>query len=136
MYRFASNTSLLLKSGVPLFEALATLRGVFQTNPVYREALEIVQRRVAAGRTFAESLEATGLFTRMLTDMVRTGEESGHLAAVMEEMAPYYRDKVEAMTTKVTKLLEPAIIIVMGGMIATVMMSIYLPMFELAGKIN
>ena len=136
MYRFASNTALLLKSGVPMLDAIATLRGVFQTNPVYRDALELVQRRVAAGRSLAESLEATGLFTKMLTNMVRTGEESGQLAAVMEQMAPYYKEKVEGLITKTTKLLEPAIIVLMGGTIATVMMSIYLPMFELAGKVH
>ena len=136
MYRFASNTSLLLKSGVPMLDALATLRGVFQTNPIYRDALEMTQRRVAAGRSLAESLEATGLFTHMLTNMVRTGEESGQLAGVMEQLAPYYKEKVEGLITKTTKLLEPAIIVIMGGTIATVMMSIYLPMFELAGKVH
>lgn len=136
MYRFASNTSLLLKSGVPMLDALFTLRGVFQTNPIYCDALEMTQRRVAAGRSLAESLEATGLFTRMLTNMVRTGEESGQLAAVMEQLAPYYKEKVEGLITKTTKLLEPAIIVIMGGTIATVMMSIYLPMFELAGKVH
>jgi type IV pilus assembly protein PilC len=136
MYRFASNIALLLKSGVPLLDALGTLRSVFQTRPVYREALESIQRRVAAGRTLAESLEATGLFTSMLINMVRTAEESGMLVEVMEQIAPYYKEKVETLIAKVTKLMEPAIIVVMGGMIATVMMSIYMPMFEMAGKIH
>jgi type IV pilus assembly protein PilC len=136
MYRFASNIALLLKSGVPLLDALATLRSVFQTRPVYRDALETIQRRVAAGRSLADSLEASGLFTSMLTNMVRTAEESGTLVEVMEQIAPYYKEKVEALIGKTTKLMEPAIIVVMGGTIATVMMSIYLPMFEMAGKIH
>ena len=63
MYRFASNIALLLKSGIPMLETLATLESVFQTNPIYRDALGRVQNRVASGRPLAASLDETGLFT-------------------------------------------------------------------------
>ena len=81
MYHFASNIALLLKSGVPMLETIGVLEGVFHTRPVYREALEQVHNRVAAGRPLAVSLEETGLFTTMITNMVRIGEESGQLAS-------------------------------------------------------
>ena len=107
MYRFASNIALLLKSGVPMLESLETVEGVFRTNPPYREAMVRVERRVAAGQPLAAALEETRLFTSMIVNMVRTGEESGQLALVMEQMAPYYKERMETMIHRVTKLLEP-----------------------------
>ena len=136
MYRFASNIALLLKSGIPMLETLGTLQGVFHTNPIYREAIGRTHGRVAAGRPLAVSLEETGLFTTLITNMIRIGEESGQLPLVMEQLAPYYKEKMESMITRVTKLLEPVIIMAMGVTIAGLMMSIYLPMFEMAGKIH
>jgi type IV pilus assembly protein PilC len=136
MYRFASNIALLLKSGIPMLETLSVLEGVFQLSPHYRDALVRVQGRVAAGRTLAASLEETGLFTSMVTNMVRIGEESGQLHAVMEQIAPYYKEKMEALISKITKLMEPAIIIGMGVTIAGMMLAIYLPMFEMAGAVH
>jgi type IV pilus assembly protein PilC len=136
MYRFASNLSLLLKSGIPMIETLQALGGVFHANPIYRDALLRVQGRVASGRPLSTSLEETGLFTTMMTNMVRIGEGSGQLAPVMEQIAPYYKEKMETLVSKVTKLLEPIIIVGMGVTIAGLMMSIYMPMFEMAGKVH
>jgi type IV pilus assembly protein PilC len=82
------------------------------------------------------SLEETGLFTTMITNMVRIGEESGQLAAVMEQLAPYYKEKMEGLIAKVTKLMEPIIIMGMGSSIAGLMLAIYMPMFEMAGKVH
>ena len=136
MYRFASNITLLLKAGIPMIEALHALEGVFHANPIYRDALGRVQSRVASGRPLANSLEETGLFTTMMTNMVRIGEGSGQLSAVMEQIAPYYKEKMEGLVGKVTKLMEPIIIVGMGVTIAGLMMSIYMPMFEMAGKVK
>ena len=136
MYRFASSIGLLLKSGVPMLETMTTLVSVFQNSPIYRDALIRAQSRVASGRPLAASLEETGLFPSMMTNMVRIGEESGQLASVMEQIAPFYKEKMETMVLKVTKMLEPVIIMGMGTTIAGLMLAIYMPMFEMAGKIN
>jgi type IV pilus assembly protein PilC len=136
MYSFASNIALLLKSGIPMLEALGVLEGVYMNNPVYRDAMARVQERVGAGRPLSTSLEETGVFTTMITNMVHVGEESGTLALVMEQLAPYYKEKMEALVGKVTKLLEPVIIMFMGTTVATLMLSIYMPMFEMAGKVH
>jgi type IV pilus assembly protein PilC len=136
MYRFASNISLLLKSGVPMLEALSVIRGVFQNSPIFREAIARAQSRVAAGRPLAAALEETGLFTPMMTNLVHIGEQSGQLAAVMEQIAPYYKEKMQTLITSVTKLLEPVIIMGMGTTIAGLMLAIYLPMFEMSGKVK
>ena len=136
MYQFASNIALLLKSGVPMLETIEILEGVFQTSPVYREALERVHNRVSAGQSLASSLEETGLFTTMITNMVRIGEASGQLSPVMEQIAPYYKEKMESLISKVTKLMEPIIIVFMGSTVAGLMLSIYMPMFEMSGKVH
>lgn len=136
MYRFASNLALLLRSGVPMLETLSALAGVFYTNPPYRDAVVRAQVRVAGGRALAVALEESGLFPSMIINMVRTGEESGQLAAVMDQTAPYYREKMEASLTRATKLLEPAIIVLMGTAVAGLLLAMYLPMFEMAGKVH
>lgn len=136
MYRFACNLALLLRSGVPMLETLSALSTVFRTSPVYRDAILHAQQRVAAGHSLADSLEETAVFTGMMTNMVRIGEESSELAGVMEQIAPYYKEKMHSFIAKVTKLMEPGIIVVMGATIGGLMLAIYLPMFEMAGKVK
>jgi type IV pilus assembly protein PilC len=90
MYRFASNLSLLLKSGVPMLETMNTLHGIFRNSPIYRDALARVGARVAAGKPLYVALQETGLFLPMLVSMVQVGEASGQLPQVMEQIAPFY----------------------------------------------
>ncbi len=136
MYRFATNSALLLKSGIPMLETLSVMENIFKTNPIYRDALARARSRVAAGRPLATSLEETGLFTTMMTNMIRIGEQSGQLALVVEQIAPYYKERMETLIARVTKLMEPIIIVGMGVTIAGLMMSIYMPMFEMAGNVH
>ncbi len=136
MYRFASNLSLLLKSGVPMMETINTVQGIFQNSPIYRDALARVAARVAAGKPLNAALQETGLFLPMLISMVQVGEESGQLPAVMEQIAPFYKEKMETMILKVTKMLEPMTIMFMGTSIAGMMLAIYMPMFEMAGSVK
>ena len=136
MYRFASNIALLLKSGIPMLDAMSVLVGVFQTNPIYRDALDRAKTRVAGGRPLGAALEETEIFTAMITNMVRIGEEAGQLSQVMEQIAPYYKERMEGLIGKVTKLLEPVVIAGMGATVAGLMLAIYMPMFEMAGKVH
>ena len=133
MYRFASNLALLLRSGVPMLETMNTVADVFKGQPPYHDAIVNARNRMAAGRSLADGLAESGLFTSMMINAIRVGEESAQLGVVMEEIAPYYRDKTQSFMSRVTKLAEPAIIMVMGGVISVVMLAIYIPMFEMAG---
>jgi type IV pilus assembly protein PilC len=136
MYRFASSLALLLKSGVPMMETMTTVTGIFQNDPIYRDALGRASARVASGKPLHEALQETGLFLPMLVSMVQVGEESGQLAQVMEQITPFYKEKMESMIMKATKMLEPIIIMGMGSSIAGLMLAIYMPMFEMAGKVK
>lgn len=132
MERFATNMVLLLRSGLPLLEAIISLKGVFQKNAVYREALVRIEHRVAGGGALATAMEECRLFTPMVVSMVRVGEESGQLAAVLDEVAGYYRKRVEAVVERLTGIVEPVVILCMGVAVAVILMSIYLPMFQIA----
>jgi len=136
MERFASNMMLLLRSGLPLLETLESMQGVFHNNTVYREAFHKIQQRVAAGGGLAPAMEESGLFTSLLVSMTRVGEESGQLVTVLEEVSMYYRKKVEAALERLTGAIEPIVILGMGVVVATILMSIYLPMFEMAGSVH
>jgi type IV pilus assembly protein PilC len=136
MYKFASNMAVLLRSGVPMLEALQACSEVFRAQPAYRDAVLNARNRVAAGRSLGEGLQESGLFTSMMVNAINVGEQSAQLGPVMEQVAPYYREKTEAFLTKVTKLMEPCIIMGMGAIISVVMLAIYIPMFEMAGKVN
>lgn len=136
MYRFSSNLALLLKSGVPMLETMHSLADVFRGQPPYRDAILHARNRLAAGRSLAEGLGESGLFTPMMVNAIRVGEQSAQLGPVMSEIAPYYREKTQAFMGRVSKLLEPVIIMAMGAVISVVMLAIYIPMFEMAGKVN
>ena len=132
MERFATNMVLLLKSGLPLLDAIVSMQGVFHANPVYRDAFAAIRQRVACGAGLASALEESGLFTTMLISMVRVGEESGELSAVLDQVASYYRKRVESLLERLTSGIEPVVILGMGVTVAAILTSIYLPMFQMA----
>jgi len=132
MERFAANLSLLLRSGTPLLEGLAVVQRMFRNQAVYYPALAAISSHVEKGSTLAEALERTGLFTSMVINMVRVGEESGKLPQVLEEIALFYKLRVEIILSRLTGLVEPVIVIVMGISVGVIMMSLYLPMFQMS----
>ena len=136
MYRFTSNLALLVKSGIPILQTLDSLVAVFGASPIYRDAIAHVRKRVSAGQPLADALERTGLFTSMVTGMVRIGEESSDLYGVMSQLAPFYKERMQGFITRLTKLMEPCIIMIMGVTIAGLMLAIYMPMFEMAGAVH
>ncbi len=136
MQKFALNMALLLRSGLPLLEAIQRVRGIFSTNAVYEEALTGVERHVERGGGMADGLQRTGLFTSFVYGMARIGEESGTLPEVLDEIETFYRRKVETLIERVTGSLETVVIIFMGVAVAVILCSVYLPMFSMAGGIG
>jgi len=132
MLRFAQNLSLLLKSGTPLLEAIIVCCKIFEDTPVYHEALGQVHTLVAQGESLAGALDSTNLYTDLVINMVRVGEETGQLATVLDVVAEYYEERVEVLVERVTGLMEPVIICGMGVIMASIMAAIYIPMFDLS----
>jgi len=135
MNKYASNLALLLRAGLPLHDAIDSLRGIFETNWVYRSAMIHVQRRVGAGGGMADALAETGAFTQFAFRMTRIGEDSGTLPEVLDQVETFYSRKVTAVIGRVTKLIETATILAMGITVAVILCSIYLPLFSMASGV-
>ena len=133
MEKFSANMSLLMKSGMPMLEALDSTRQSMKANPLYFEALTSVYQKVSGGADLGGAMFNTGLFTNLTVGMVKMGEESGKLSEVLEVIANYYAGKVETLTMRLTSLLEPVIVIGMGIIVAGMLASVYLPMFAMGG---
>ena len=132
MERFATNAVLLLNSGLPLLDVLHSLEGVFRNNAVYGEAIRQISSRVANGSGLSASMQETGLFTSMMVSMVQVGEASGEMSPVLEQVAVYYRKRVQDRLQRLTGIIEPVVILGMGVTVAVILTSIYLPMFQMA----
>ena len=129
------NLALLIRSGLPLHEAIHSLKGIFESNVVYQASLMSVDKRVASGGTLAAGLEESGVFTAFVTRMVRIGEESGTLVEVLDQVQLFYKRKVEAVVTRTASLLETVAILGMGLTVAVILCAIYLPLFSMASGV-
>jgi type IV pilus assembly protein PilC len=136
MQKYAMNTALLLRAGLPLLDTIESLRGIFSTNWVYENALTKVKKQVERGGNVADALEQTGVFTTFVVSMTRIGEESGTLPEVLDEVEKFYRRRVETLIGRVTGSMETVVIMFMGVAVAVILCSVYLPMFSMAGGIG
>ena len=128
--RTCRTLSLLLQSGLPLLEALDITTHVAGNRTVER-ALVAVERGVRNGGTLAEMMQQTGAFTALVTQLVASGEESGALAALLGKAAVYYEAQVDATVATLATLVEPIMILVLGGIAGSVIFALYMPIFNL-----
>ena len=128
--RFCRTLAALLKGGVPLLEALGTVQGVVG-NRLLMLAIGQVQVRVREGKGMARPLSESGLFPALALNMIAVGEETGKLDAMLAEVASYYDQEVRRTTKRLTALLEPALILVMGLIIGVVVISMLLAIFSI-----
>jgi general secretion pathway protein F len=128
--RFARTLSALMKGGVPLLESLGTVQGVIG-NHLLARAITQVQVRVREGKGMARPLSESGLFPPLALNMIAVGEETGKLDAMLAEIANYYDQEVKRTTKRLTALLEPALILVMGLIVGVVVISMLLAIFSI-----
>ncbi|MCR2785923.1 MULTISPECIES: type II secretion system F family protein [unclassified Microbacterium] len=133
--RFTRNFSTMLASGVPILQSLAIV-GATSGNHVIASSLEGVQEGVRQGRPIAESLAEVDIFPEMLIQMVGIGEESGAIDTMLEKTADFYDDEVETMSSQLTAMLEPLMIVFMGGLLGFMIVALYLPMFTIFQSIQ
>ena len=123
----------LLSGGIPMVRALDTA-GESMGSGLLREALATLRDQVREGRPLADSMARTGIFPSLAIEMVRVGESSGALPQMLESVAEFFDDEVQTKTAALLNLVEPAIMICMGIFVAFVLISLYLPIFSLAGQ--
>jgi type IV pilus assembly protein PilC len=127
--------STLLLGGIPLVAALETA-GQSLGSSLLRGALEKVRRLVKEGQSLSSALQSTGLIPPLAIDMVEVGESTGALASMLASVAEFFEDDVTTRMQAALSLIEPVIMIFMGGFVAFVLISLYLPIFSLADTLR
>ncbi|MCS6860500.1 MAG: type II secretion system F family protein [Abditibacteriales bacterium] len=128
--RLARTLSTLLRGGVPILDAMEVVRGVLG-NEVLARAVEEARARVREGEHLAESLRATRLFPPLLVQMLGVGEQTGDLDGVLNTVANTFDVEVDSTMKSLLSLLEPVIILGMGGLVAGIIMAMLLPIFQM-----
>jgi type IV pilus assembly protein PilC len=128
--RLARTLSTLLAAGLPLIEALDITANVM-TNVYFKEALLAAKEDVTMGTTLSEPLIRGKLFPPLVCHMLKIGEESGNIEAMLDKLADYYDDEVEVATQSLMAALEPAIIVFLAVIIGTIIISILAPMAQM-----
>jgi type IV pilus assembly protein PilC len=127
--------STLLTGGIPLVQAMETAAESLNT-PLLSQAVEKAGKSVREGQPLSKSLNASGLFPGLAIDMIEVGESTGALPAMLNSVAEFFEDDVNTRMSAALSLIEPAIMIFMGGFVAFVLISLYLPIFSLADTIR
>ncbi len=135
MARFTRTLAVLLRSGLPLVQSLEIAR-LSLGNRIVEEAVEQATKQVEEGSDFATPLKLTGHFPPLIIQLLRAGEQSGELEAMLEKAADIYEEDVNAGIGSLTSLLEPIIILVMGMVVAFVVLAVLLPIFDMSAGIR
>jgi type IV pilus assembly protein PilC len=128
--RFSRNFGTLLSVGVPVMQALDVVGGT-TGNAVIGEAMKDVQRSVRDGQPMTAPLLKHPIFPQMVTQMMQVGEETGQVSAMLDKVADFYDHEVETATESLTAAIEPVMVVVMGAIVGTMVICLYLPMFTI-----
>jgi general secretion pathway protein F len=129
--RFAVSMSTLLKSGVPVLEALRIVKDIVD-NQVLARVLDTVQKRIVEGTDIATPIKRSGVFPPVVGYMIAVGEQSGELESMLDQVAQAYDEEVEVQTQKVTSLMEPLIIVGMALVVGFIVISVMLPILKIS----
>jgi general secretion pathway protein F len=129
--RFAVSTSTLLKSGVPVLEALAIARDI-TGNAVIAKVLDTVHNRIIEGTDIATPIKKSGVFPPVVGYMIAVGEQTGQLEDMLDRVASAYDEEVTVTTEKVTSLLEPVLIVAMAAVVGFIVISIMQPILKIS----
>jgi type IV pilus assembly protein PilC len=133
--RFTRTCGTLLSSGVPILDALEIVAKT-AGNMVVEEAILYARLKISEGKNMAGPLMETNVFPPMVVQMVGVGEQTGALDAMLSKIADFYEDEVDVAVAGLTSLIEPIMMVVIGGTVGVVLISMYLPIFAMAGKIK
>lgn len=133
--KFTRTLSTMLQSGVPILESLNVV-GRTAGNKIIEIAIFRVADAISEGRTIAEPLEETGVFPSMVIQMINVGESTGALDTMLEKIADFYDEEVDQAVENMTAMIEPFMMVFLGGMIGTLVVSMYLPIFKMGSVVN
>jgi type IV pilus assembly protein PilC len=133
--RFTRTLGTLISSGVPILEGL-DITAKTAGNAVVERALKKVRRSLEEGKSLTEPLKDSEVFPGMVTQMIAVGEQTGAMDAMLQKIADFYEDEVDAAVKDLLTALEPVMIVFLGLVVGGVVISMYLPLFSLIGKLS
>ena len=133
--RFTRTLGTLISSGVPILESL-DITARTSGNAVIEKSLMQVRKALEAGRNLSEPLQETNVFPGMVTQMIGVGEQTGAMDAMLQKIADFYEDEVDAAVKDLLAALEPMIIVILGVVVGGIVISMYLPLFTLIGQLS
>jgi type IV pilus assembly protein PilC len=132
--RFTRTLGTLISSGVPILEGL-DITARTSGNAVVERAISSTRKAVEAGRSLVDPLKETDVFPGMVTQMIGVGEQTGAMDAMLQKIADFYEDEVDAAVKDMLTAIEPIMIVVLGVVVGGVVISMYLPLFSLIAKL-
>jgi type IV pilus assembly protein PilC len=132
--KFTRTLSTMLQSGVPILDALQVVART-SGNKIIERAVIRVAESIAEGRPIAEPLEESGVFPNMVVQMIHVGESVGALDTMLEKIADFYDEEVDQAVDNLTAMIEPFMMVFLGGMIGGLVVAMYLPIFKIASVV-
>jgi len=133
--RFTRTLGTLLQSGVPILDALEICAKT-SGNVILESGIMHVRQRISEGQNMVEPLMEAKVFPDMVVQMIGVGEQTGALDQMLNKIADFYEEETDVAVSSMTSMLEPIMMVGIGGMVGVVLISMYLPIFELAGNIK
>jgi type IV pilus assembly protein PilC len=133
--KFSRTLSTMMSSGVPIMEGLNIVSKT-SGNKVVEKALLKTRQSISEGRTIAEPLAETGIFPSMVVQMIAVGEATGALDTMLSKIADFYDDEVDSAVDAMTALLEPVMMVFLGGVVGGMIIAMYLPIFKMASVVG
>ena len=133
--RFTRTMGTLISSGVPILDALEIVAKT-AGNVVVADAIMYARQRISEGKNISDPLMETKVFPSMVVQMIGVGEQTGKLDAMLQKIADFYEEEVDVAVSALTKLMEPMMMVVLGGVVGGLLIAMYAPIFEMAGNIK
>ena len=133
--RFTRTLGTLISSGVPILQGLE-ITSRTAGNTVVQRAIEATSEAISQGETISGPLRESGVFPPMVTQMIGIGEQTGALDEMLSKIADFYDDEVDSAVDAMTAAIEPIMIVVMGGMVGSMLVAMYLPMFKMSSIVG
>ncbi len=133
--RFTRTMGTLLSSGVPILDAMDIVAKT-AGNQVVANGISYARMKISEGKDLATPLMETGLFPPMVVQMIGVGEQTGAMDAMLTKIADFYEEEVDVAVASMTSLIEPIMMVFMGGVIGGLVVAMYMPIFEMAGNIK
>lgn len=130
LIKFSSTLAILLNAGTPLIDAINLLATIINTS-AYQKALIKIREQIISGQSFQNALNESHLFPPIFIQLIGAGENTGSLGVMLEKIVTYYEEELDQTITNFNQLLEPIIMLILGGIVGSLVIALYLPIFRL-----